>query len=57
MCLTKQKEVEKVNEMEKEILKAIEEALPHMSEFDKGYFLGVAENKVAERRERELQEA
>ena len=46
-----------MNEMEKEILKAIEEALPHMSEFDKGYFLGVAENKVAERRERELQEA
>lgn len=33
----------------KDILKTISEALPQMSEFDKGYFLGVAESKAAER--------
>lgn len=37
-------------EKEKDILKTITEALPKMSEFDKGYFLGVAESKAAEKR-------
>lgn len=32
----------------KDILKTISEALPKMSDFDKGYFLGVAESKAAE---------
>lgn len=35
-----------MNEKEKEIIRVIAAALPHMSEFDKGYFLGVAESKV-----------
>ena len=33
----------------KDILKTISEALPKMSEFDKRYFLGVAESKAAEK--------
>lgn len=45
-----------MSEREKEILETIAKALPNMSEFDKGYFLGVAESKAAEKKERELQE-
>lgn len=32
-----------MSEREKQILETIAEALPKMEEFDKGYFLGVAE--------------
>jgi len=35
---------------DKKILKTIAEALPKMSEFDKGYFLGTAEAKVADKK-------
>lgn len=38
-----------MNEKDKEILKTIAEALPKMSEFDKGYFLGTAEARAAEK--------
>ncbi len=31
-----------MNEREKEILENIAKAFPYMSEFDKGYFLGIA---------------
>lgn len=39
-----------MSEKEKDIIKTIAEALPKMSDFDKGYFLGVAESKAAEKR-------
>lgn len=42
-----------MNEREKEILKNIGNALPHMSEFDKGYLLGVAEANVNKQKEKE----
>ena len=41
-----------MSEKEKNILKTISEALPKMSEFDKGYFLGVAENESKAARKR-----
>lgn len=44
-----------MNEKEKEIIKTISKALPKMSEFDKGYFLGVAENMASEKK-REVKE-
>lgn len=40
-------------EKDKKILETIAEALPKMSEFDKGYFLGTAEAKVTEKRKKE----
>lgn len=42
-----------MSEREKKALDAIIKAFPHMSEFDKGYVLGVAESKVGEK-EREF---
>lgn len=39
-----------MSDREKDILKTISEALPKMSEFDKGYFLGVAESKAADKK-------
>lgn len=32
-----------MSEREKEIIKSVASALPHMSDMDKGYFLGYAE--------------
>lgn len=46
-----------MSDREKEILELMAEAISNMSEFDKGYFLAKAEDRVAEKRERELQEA
>lgn len=40
----------KMSEKEKDIIKTISEALPLMTEFEKGYFLGVAESKAAEKK-------
>lgn len=37
-----------MTEKEKEIMKTIAAALPLMSPFEKGYFLGVAESKASE---------
>lgn len=45
-----------MSEKEKKILEAIDKALPKMSEFDKGYFLGVAESKAQEKREKKKEE-
>ena len=42
---------------EKDILNAISEAIPKMSEFEKGYFLGVAECKAAEQKEKGTEKA
>ena len=41
-----------MNEKEKRILETIAKALPEMTEFDKGYFLGKAE-AIAEDKKRE----
>lgn len=35
-----------MTDREKEILSTIADALPQMSEFEKGYFLGIAEGKA-----------
>lgn len=45
-------------EKERKILEAIDEALPKMSDFDKGYFLGVAESvaSVEEKRKQGKEE-
>lgn len=40
-----------MSEKEKEILKSINESISKMSDFDKGYILGMAESKAAEKRE------
>ena len=40
-----------MSEREKEALDAIIKAFPHMSEFDKGYVLGVAESRAGEKKE------
>lgn len=42
-----------MSEREKKIMESISEALPKMSEFDKGYLLGSAERMVFEKEEAE----
>lgn len=37
-----------MSESEKNIIKIIAAALPNMTEFDKGYFLGVAESRAGD---------
>lgn len=54
--LNTRKRGEKVSKKEENILKTISEALPKMSEFDKGYFLGVAESKAAEKKDAQAEE-
>lgn len=39
-----------MTEREKNIIASIAEALPKMSEFEKGYFLGIAEAKAGEKK-------
>ena len=43
-------------ENEKILMETIAAAVGHMSEFEKGYFLGVAETRVAEKAEKEAKE-
>ena len=38
-----------MSKKEKEVIKIIAKALPKMTDFDKGYFLGVAENSIAQK--------
>ncbi len=42
-------------EREKQLLESFAKSLPKMSEFEKGYFLGVAESKVQEKKRKEKQ--
>ena len=42
-----------MSEKEKDIIKTMAEALPKMSEMDKGYFLGYAEAMVAQKGKKE----
>lgn len=39
-----------MSEREKQILKSINESISKMSDFDKGYLLGMAESKATEKR-------
>lgn len=39
-----------MSEKEKEILKSIDKSISNMSDFDKGYLLGMAESKATEKR-------
>ncbi|MFR1352826.1 MAG: hypothetical protein ACLSCA_10490 [[Clostridium] symbiosum] len=41
-----------MSEKDKKILETIAKALPKMSEFDKGYFLGTAESKAMDKKKR-----
>jgi len=45
-----------MSEKEKKILETIDKALPKMTEFEKGYFLGVTESKVQEKKEKKKEE-
>lgn len=40
-----------MSENQKRIIDAVAEALPHMSEFDKGYMLGMAESNSKDKEE------
>lgn len=44
-----------MSEKEQKIIESISEALPKMSDFDKGYFLGAAEQMVSEKEKKETQ--
>lgn len=43
-----------MSEKEKEILKSINESISKMSDFDKGYILGMAESKASEKKKGNL---
>lgn len=45
-----------MSEKEKDIIRTIAEAMPKMSERDKGYFLGYAEALASKREEKEDKE-
>lgn len=45
-----------MSDKDKKILETIAKALPKMSEFDKGYFLGTAESKASEKRKKKFEE-
>lgn len=45
-----------MSEREKEALDTIVKAYPKMSEFDKGYVLGVAESKAGEKKREDKKE-
>lgn len=40
-----------MSEREKEIISSIENAISNMSEFDKGYLLGIAETRANQKKE------
>ena len=42
-----------MSEKDKKIMESMLSAVPKMSEFEKGYFLGVAESKAAEKKDNE----
>ena len=44
-----------MNDENKKILESINEALPKMSDFDKGYFLGMAEATVAAKKDKKAE--
>lgn len=46
MMAGREREVLKMSEKEKQILEAITKAIPNMSEFNKGYLLGMGEAMV-----------
>lgn len=47
---SKKQRSERMSERERDIMKTIGEALPNMSDFEKGYLLGVAESRAEEKK-------
>lgn len=47
---SKKKRSERMSDREKDIMKTISTALPNMSDFEKGYLLGVAESRAEEKK-------
>ena len=45
-----------MSEKEKKILDTIKEAMPNMSDYDKGYLLGFSESRVSEQRAKKHEE-
>ena len=41
-----------MSENQKRIIEAVAEALPHMSDFDKGYMLGMAESNCGDKEQK-----
>ena len=54
---TRRERSEKMSEREQKIIESISEALPKMSEFEKGYFLGSAERMVSEKEKAKKEES
>jgi uncharacterized damage-inducible protein DinB len=42
-----------MSENQKRIIEAVAEALPHMSDFDKGYMLGMAESNSGDKEQKQ----
>lgn len=42
-----------MSEKEKQVVEKLKEAIPHMSDFDKGYILGKVENMTERNKEKE----
>lgn len=42
-----------MSEKEKQVVEKLKEAIPHMSDFDKGYILGKVENMAEQSKEKE----
>lgn len=45
-----------MSEKEKQVVKKLKEAIPKMSDFDKGYILGKVENMAEQNKEKEEKE-
>lgn len=46
-----------MSEKDKKIMENILSAVPKMSEFEKGYFLGMAESKAAEKKDKDNEDS
>lgn len=49
-CAKNRKGERTMSEKEEKIIQAVANALPHMSEFDKGYMLGIAESNASNKK-------
>ena len=46
------KEVKSMSEKEKQVVEKLKEAIPKMSDFDKGYILGKVENMAEQKKDK-----
>ena len=51
------KEVKSMSEKEKNVVEKLKEAIPKMSEFDKGYILGKVESMAEEKKDEKSKES